>query len=342
MSSCANTGLPSSRRLEVKFEAQTPPTPQMNRYSVVFSVLLIPVAAFAQATEFRITSFRQGLVSFGPDGHPTIYSEGSKYSYSPNGTCVAANKESACLWHGFEITYESPDLQSDLQCTSEANQPRTEVKPGYVVARSALVVPWGFTLQGHSGKYLRPQYTIWPSLKKPLHEVLICYFKGREVLRYERTVVPEDSQVDPPVEAPTRAGDLGLLVMQVQMVEMNSAGVATSGPGPVAGFKVMNMETGKWFRQAGQTPMVEEVPSGTYCLYSVSALDNYESSYCGEPYFGVAAGKINNAGTWVYGFNFKGGTSKLLKSLSKPDATLQSTSSSDEEILQRYGAKIKK
>ncbi len=163
------------------------------------------VGAQSIPAEFKIVTFKQGLVSFAA-GEPSIYEEGDSFPYVVNGVCMANKQEFPCLWQGFEITYESPDPVSTLECTAESNRPMRGAKPDFIVAESATVVPWGFSLRGYRGKYIRPQYTILGSGPKPLSEVMTCYFKGRQVLQYKRNVfksgtVPGDtSEVSEPTK----------------------------------------------------------------------------------------------------------------------------------------------
>lgn len=140
---------------------------------------------------FRVTAFRQGLMVVSPNKESLIYDQGNKFPYAVNGTCVANGESHPCMWHGFEISFESPDELSVLECFTESSRPTKQTTPGAVIASRTSVSRWGFQLDGLKGHYVRPQYTFAVGSavgREPLKAVSHCYFKGQEVLTFEMTI----------------------------------------------------------------------------------------------------------------------------------------------------------
>src|SRR5471032_1119650 len=88
--------------------------------------------------------------------------------------------------------------------------------------------------------------------------------------------------------------ELGLLILEI--------GFNRNSDSSAREFNVMNIENKKYVvhHDPIHHPMVAEVEEGIYCVYSLKYSDNTDFEYCGEPYFKVLGGKINNAGFWKF------------------------------------------
>lgn len=137
----------------------------------------------------KISKFRQGLIDFDSLRGPSITKEGNNFPYMTNGTCTEAGKDYPCIWYGFEFSFESPENITVIECVSTSDRPQTYGNPREVLATNSQVSRYGFTLKGRTGHYIRPQYTF--NLKgRPLHTTDSCTHNGREVLRWELTLIP--------------------------------------------------------------------------------------------------------------------------------------------------------
>jgi hypothetical protein len=141
----------------------------------------------------QISGFRYGLVDFESSGQPRIYEEGNSFPYKINGTCVAAGKEAPCQWRGFEFSFHSPDEVTIFDCMSTSDRPQSYVYPDAVDATNAQTHRWGFSVEGRTGHYLRPQYSI-DVTGRPLRMTYSCTNKGHEVLRWQVTLTPPSAK----------------------------------------------------------------------------------------------------------------------------------------------------
>jgi hypothetical protein len=140
-------------------------------------------------TPIAISDFKQGLIEFDNNGQPRIYKEGTEFIYEENGKCVAAGREYPCQWRGFQFSYNSSEEVTVVECTTISDRPQTHANPEAVVAKHTQTARWGFTLQGRTGHYIRPQYTL--NFKNiPLRMATTCISNGREVLSWEFTLRP--------------------------------------------------------------------------------------------------------------------------------------------------------
>lgn len=136
---------------------------------------------------------------------------------------------------------------------------------------------------------------------------------------------------------PANADGAGLLLLQVDGAQTADHGrVVTSSWAPRS-YTLMNLETKKIktnFSPAGL--WMAELDEGIYCLYAVRFADDVQFDFCGEPYFRVVAGRVNNAGRWRFGASMSEGRSGLIYSLRDLDETLAEARRTDSEALQKY------
>jgi hypothetical protein len=136
---------------------------------------------------------------------------------------------------------------------------------------------------------------------------------------------------------PAVAADKGLLLMRVNGARLNNVGKVV-GRASLFSFAVQNVETKAtvWHNFPNRVAAFE-VEEGIYCLATVSLMSNFPSDYCGEPYFRVVAGRVNNAGTWYYGFAVADRIAKLVSAVGELDKTMLEAESLEGELLQKYG-----
>lgn len=139
--------------------------------------------------EVKISGFRAGLVEFDSNQNPRIYKEGDTFPFEVNGMCVAVGKTYPCQWKGFEFDYESPYEKTTFNCVSFSDRAQDFVYPDRLVAKKSNASTWGFSVEGRSGHYIRPQYTIRLT-GKPMNTISICYHKGVEVFRWKTLLIP--------------------------------------------------------------------------------------------------------------------------------------------------------
>jgi hypothetical protein len=139
------------------------------------------------------------------------------------------------------------------------------------------------------------------------------------------------------VAHPARAAGAGLLLLQLDAVQTANHGkVVTSGLATRA-YTLMNLETKKVTTNFSPSSLwMVELDEGIYCLYAVRFADNVQFDYCGEPYFRVVAGRVNNAGRWRFGASLADGQSTLIYSMRDLDKTLDEARRMDSEALHKY------
>lgn len=136
---------------------------------------------------------------------------------------------------------------------------------------------------------------------------------------------------------PAEAARQGLLLMFVEGAQTLHQGQVETSPWPVRGYTLMNIETKKVTTNFSPYHLwMVELDEGIYCLYSVRFADNLQIDYCGEPYFRVIAGRVNNAGHWRFGASVAEGTSGLIYSLHDLDKTLAEARRANSDTFRKY------
>lgn len=143
----------------------------------------------SQPEQFRVTALKQGLVTFNAANEAAITTEGNHFIYQPNGSCALTQwKKAPCLWHGFEITYESTARSATINCMTELDKAGAATK----------TLAWDFTVEGRQGNHIHPQYTILKSRPSAPHqESTTCWFNGQEVFRYDVVIEAEPAAKKP-------------------------------------------------------------------------------------------------------------------------------------------------
>ena len=140
-------------------------------------------------SKLQISKFRQGLVAFDSLQQPYIYQQGDAFPYKENGTCVADNEQAPCQWYGFEFNFKSPEEITKFECITKSSILQDQVTPNEVISTNSEIAHWGFTIYGHTGHYLRPQYS-YNITQEVLHMKSSCYYKGQKILNWHNTIIP--------------------------------------------------------------------------------------------------------------------------------------------------------
>jgi hypothetical protein len=134
-----------------------------------------------------------------------------------------------------------------------------------------------------------------------------------------------------------RAEGAGLLLLKLDAVQTANHGKVVTSSLATRGYTVMNLETKKVTTNFSPSSLwMVELDEGIYCLYAVRFADNVQFDYCGEPYFRVVAGRINNAGRWRFGASLVDGQSSLIYSMRDLNETLDEAQRMDGKVLQKY------
>lgn len=144
------------------------------------------------------------------------------------------------------------------------------------------------------------------------------------------------------VAAPAADAEPGLLVIDVVSVELNNRGeVAQRARWSARSYNLLNMETHKlvsnFFPFRGVWAV--ELDEGIYCLEAVKLFDNFQVDYCGEPYFKVLRGRVNNAGRWQFGISSDLKHHRLVSSLEDLEQTLAQAQRINESLFTKYAPK---
>lgn len=135
------------------------------------------------------------------------------------------------------------------------------------------------------------------------------------------------------------AGQDGLLIINAELAELNNR--SETELSPTTRYSVMNLNTRRVYDfpigRSGVQVDAEEVEEGVYCLNSVSTLLAVVD-YCGEPFFRVLAGKVNNAGWWRIGYTLRvGDHPSLIFALKYPERVLAEAKKYEKDLLRKYG-----
>ena len=111
---------------------------------------------------------------------------------------------------------------------------------------------------------------------------------------------------------------------------------------PLARYDVMNLTTREVYAINNafrfDYAAAEEVDEGIYCLYSLKITDNgLGLPYCGEPYFKVVGGRVNNAGLWRYGISDRDNEQRLIFGAHSFESILDEAKKYHKEALRKYG-----
>jgi len=139
--------------------------------------------------------------------------------------------------------------------------------------------------------------------------------------------------------APVFAAERGLLLIDVFGIDLNNRGDVIPRAGwPARSYNVLNLETKKLVTNFFPNARVwaVELDEGIYCLEAIKIFDNVQIDYCGEPYFRVVGGRLNNAGRWVFGVSKDFKQRRLVSSLQDLDKTLAEARRLDESLLNKY------
>ena len=135
----------------------------------------------------------------------------------------------------------------------------------------------------------------------------------------------------------------GLLIIKVEFGILNSQGSDLSHLSVLDRFDLMNLTTKQEYSILNPHDHVaaKEVDEGTYCLYSFKmAGTSFALPYCGEPYFKVASGRVNNAGLWRYGVSFERNQQRLIFGARNLEAVLNEAKKYQAEALRKYGMRL--
>ena len=132
----------------------------------------------------------------------------------------------------------------------------------------------------------------------------------------------------------------GLLIIKVEFGILDSQGSDLSHLSVLDRFALMNLTTKREYSilNPHYHVVAEEVDEGIYCLYSFKmAGTSLDLPYCGEPYFKVVPGRINNAGLWRYGVSFERNQQRLIFGARNLEAVLDEAKKYHGEALRKYG-----
>lgn len=135
------------------------------------------------------------------------------------------------------------------------------------------------------------------------------------------------------------ASEPGLLVINVVGVDLDNRDAVIPRSGwPARSYNLLNMETHKlttnFFPSRGTWAV--ELDEGIYCLEAIKMFENFQVDYCGEPYFKVVRGQVNNAGRWLFGVSRDLRRHRLVSSVQDLDQTLAEAQRFNEPLFAKY------
>ena len=134
----------------------------------------------------------------------------------------------------------------------------------------------------------------------------------------------------------TQGAEMGLLVMNVRGVAITNSD-RVQNKFPLLAYTLRNLETREVVNNSSPgRAWAVEIQEGIYCLDSVTFVGNVLVDYCGEPYFKVVQGTVNNAGRWMFGAMDNFHRSKLIYAARDPDVTLDDARLYNDELFAKY------
>lgn len=108
-----------------------------------------------------------------------------------------------------------------------------------------------------------------------------------------------------------------LIMIGVDLRRMNPDGTTSDQGENLVAISFREVTTGQVYRASitGGDQAVAVLPAGVYCLNELNPFDSLSLSYCREPLFKLEAGKVENAGYFVFSIDYKSHQLKLSSSL---------------------------
>jgi hypothetical protein len=119
----------------------------------------------------------------------------------------------------------------------------------------------------------------------------------------------------------------GLLLIEVKVKSVGDLNVTVWDPNDAGAhsFRLKNLKSGKAYGvlTIDSDMKMMEVPAGIYCLASITfGGGSTQLYYCGEPFFKVEAGRVNNAGRWRFLYHYRDMKGRLFSATEDMDGLL--------------------
>ncbi|HEX7802956.1 MAG TPA: hypothetical protein VF471_09390 [Pseudoxanthomonas sp.] len=147
------------------------------------------VATPVAATE--ISSFRSGLVC-DPGERGWICIDTEDIHLTGQGRCVFNKEEFPCTWYGFSFDYQNSKPGTSLVCTYKSSMPASMGNPKEVLAEDTDEGTYSLPLDGASGTFYNPQYTVLRTAEAGQAVVVTssrCTVDGKEVARFRFNII---------------------------------------------------------------------------------------------------------------------------------------------------------
>lgn len=129
----------------------------------------------------------------------------------------------------------------------------------------------------------------------------------------------------------------GIMLIDVDAVELDNRGNPMGYRQVVLEFRVKNLDSGKKYTRAvtsERSTTLLHLPAGRYCLYAVVLPFGGTLDYCKEPYFSVRPGKVSNVGAWRFGVSHDAGTYRLMHAFEDQARVLQEAIQTHPELFE--------
>lgn len=168
---------------------------RLSKLSFVIALALPMLVSPAVALE--ITKFRSGLACLNPD--PEIFDfdqagicvDTEVIPITGQSVCVFDGKRRPCTWHGFEFEFRNASGDVKITCSSKGSAPGTIGDSHGITAKDVISFEYVIELNGESGRYFNPQYSIFSNFMEKdveLTEETVCRAGKQKLFKFKSRI----------------------------------------------------------------------------------------------------------------------------------------------------------
>lgn len=152
---------------------------------------LIGLMAAVPGGAVEVSDFRSGLVC-NPGDSGWICLQTQDIQLTGQGRCTFDGEELPCTWYGFSFRYSGNKPGTRLECRYKQGMPAFMGNPAEVIAENATEGSFSVALEGTSGTFYNPQYTVF-HVREPGQATdsisTSCSIEGKEVASFRFNII---------------------------------------------------------------------------------------------------------------------------------------------------------
>ena len=147
----------------------------------------------SSAMSGEVLNFKAGLMcGINKDDLGWVCFEQKKIPITGQSSCIANGNIEKCTWYGFSFDYKNFQQSDVISCNYTASKVVKEINMSAVVKESTKHGEFNFTVQGGSGHFINPQYSLLKPNSGSLNTSTVCKIKDKILFRYSfKTISPK-------------------------------------------------------------------------------------------------------------------------------------------------------